>query len=71
MNMKTMTLRMPEDEAAALAAVAQADGISVAAAVRQAINAHIEARRRDRAFQTRLKASMKRNQAILEKLAQL
>ncbi len=66
---KTMTLRLPADEAEDLKAVAQANGVPVAVEIRQAISTHIEARRNDPAFQARLKASVARNQEILEKLA--
>jgi predicted DNA-binding protein len=66
---KNMTLRLPDEQAADLEAFAHAEGITIADAVRQAIAAQIEARRKDKAFQARLRASVKRNQAILERLA--
>lgn len=69
MDRKAMTLRLSQEQAEALEAVAQADGVPVAEAVRVAIDEHIERRRKDRAFQDRLQASMERNQRILEKLA--
>jgi len=43
--------------------------VPIAEEVRIALAEHIANRRRDRAFQTRLKASMKRNQEILDRLA--
>lgn len=69
MDRKAMTLRLSQEQAATLEAVAQADGVPVAEAVRIAINEHIERRRKDKAFQDRLRASLERNQRILEKLA--
>lgn len=69
MERKAMTLRLSQEQAEALEAVARADGIPVADAVRLAINEHIEHRRKDKAFQDRLHALLERNQRILEKLA--
>jgi predicted DNA-binding protein len=66
---KAMTLRLAQEQAEALEAVAQADGIPVAEVVRTAIDEHIQQRRKDTAFQDRLRASVERNQRILEKLA--
>jgi hypothetical protein len=68
--MKSMTLRLEDSQAALLEAVAGVDDISMQEAIRTAIDKHIEDRRRDIAFKKRLKSSMKRNQDILEKLAQ-
>lgn len=65
-----MSLRLSQEQAENLEAVAQADGVPVAEAVRMAIAAHIEQRRKDEAFQERLRASLERNQRILEKLAE-
>jgi predicted DNA-binding protein len=67
---RTMTLRLSAEQAEALDAVAEADGMPVAEAARTAIAAHIEQRRRDKAFQARLKASLERNRRILERLAE-
>jgi hypothetical protein len=69
MERKAMTVRVPSDQAAELAAVAEVDGVPVSEAIRQAITEHIETRRRDAAFRARLKASLERNRKILEKLA--
>lgn len=65
-----MTVRLSAEQAEALDAVAEADGTPVAEAVRAAIADHIERRRKDKAFQMRLKASLARNQRILERLAE-
>lgn len=69
MDRKAMTLRLSQEQAEALEAVTQVDGVPVAEAVRIAINDHIERRRKDKAFQGRLRASLERNRRILEKLA--
>ena len=66
---KTMTLRLQDELARELEAVARVDDISLSDAVRAAITAHVEARRADRAFQERLDRFMNENQAILERLA--
>jgi predicted DNA-binding protein len=69
MARKAMTVRLSEDKAAELEAVAEADGMPIAEAIRDAIDAHIEARRKDEAFQARLRSSIERNQTILDKLS--
>ena len=70
MSNKSMTLRLTEDQAESLDAVARVEGVPVAEVVRTAIEAHISARRQDVAFQQRLRASIERHREILEKLAQ-
>ncbi len=69
MARKNMTLRLLNDQAEELEAVARADGISVAEAVREAITEHIARKRSDEAFRDRLKAVMERDREILERLA--
>ncbi len=69
MARKAMTVRLSEEKAAELEAVAEADGMPIAEAIRDAIDAHIEARRKDEAFQARLRSSIERNQKILDKLS--
>lgn len=66
---KSMTLRLSEQQAAALQAVAQVEDVPVAEAVRQAIGMYIEGRRQDQAFQRRLRCSMERHRATLQLLA--
>lgn len=65
---KAMTLRLDDELAAELDAIARIENVPVAEEVRRALTAHIAGRRTDRAFQTRLKASMERNQEILRRL---
>lgn len=65
---KAMTLRIDTDTAEQLEAIAQVEGVPMSQVVREALLQHIEARRDDADFQERLKASLKRNQKILERL---
>ena len=66
---KPMTVRLTEEQQAELAAVARADGTSVAEAVRTAIEAHIAARRKNKSFQERLAKIIERDRELLERLA--
>jgi len=66
---KSMTLRLTDQQAAELDAIARVENVPIAEEVRRALTDHIAARRRDKAFQARLKASIKRNQEILDRLA--
>lgn len=66
---KAMTLRLEDDLARELEAVARIEDITVSEAVRQAIAEHVQAKRADRAFQARLDRFMHENQSILERLA--
>lgn len=47
---KALNLRLPESKVEELAAVAQADGVHISDAVREAIDRHIAARRADKDF---------------------
>ena len=66
---KAMTLRLPAEQAAELEAVARADQTTVSEAVREAIDRLIAERRRDKEFQARLRAMMREDKKILERLA--
>ena len=66
---KAMTVRLPREQARELAKVAEVDGMTVADAIRTAIDEHIEARRKDDAFMERLRRSIDENRDILERLA--
>ncbi len=70
MTIKARTLRLSAEEAEALEAIAGIDEVSINEEIRQAISAHIEARRQDADFQRRLKASIERNKEIFERLAE-
>lgn len=67
---KTMTLRLDDELAADLEAMARVDGVPVSEAVRAAIDERLKARRDDKQFQTRLRRLMAENQRALERLAQ-
>jgi predicted transcriptional regulator len=66
---KAMTLRLQDELARELEAVARVENITISEAVRRAIVEHVAAKRSDRAFQERLDSFMSENQAILERLA--
>jgi predicted transcriptional regulator len=66
---KNMTLRLTDEQAEELEAIARVENVPIAEEVRRAITELIEARRQDPAFRDRLKASMERNREILERLA--
>lgn len=66
---KTMTLRLSDEQAEKLETLARVEGIPVSEAVRDAIDQRIEARRKDKAFQGRLKRMVEENARALELLA--
>ena len=66
---KSMTLRLTDQQAADLEAIARVENVPVAEEVRRALAEHIAARRSDSAFQGRLRKSIARNQEILRRLA--
>ncbi|HET7455212.1 MAG TPA: hypothetical protein VFJ76_06795 [Solirubrobacterales bacterium] len=70
MPTKAMSLRLPEDLAADLAAVAETDEMPIAEAVREAIDKHIAERRADKGFQERLKERLEQKRETLERLAE-
>jgi predicted transcriptional regulator len=67
---KTLTLRLEEEQARELEAVARVDDVPISGAIRDAISAHIVARREDHEFQERLARTMEEDREILEKLAE-
>jgi predicted DNA-binding protein len=69
MAVKAMSLRLAEDKAAELAAIARADDMPVSEVVREAIDKHIAARRADVDFQKRLKRRLEEDREVLERLA--
>ncbi|HEY0711482.1 MAG TPA: ribbon-helix-helix protein, CopG family [Polyangia bacterium] len=66
---KSMTLRLPEETAANIEAVARADEMPVSKAVRDAIDAHVDKRRKDKEFKERLARMMRENQEVLDRLS--
>jgi predicted DNA-binding protein len=69
MATKAMSLRLSDEKAAELAAVARTDDVPVSEAVREAIDNHIAARRADKDFQRRLKRRLAEDREVLERLA--
>ena len=67
---KGFTVRLDDDQAGELEAVARAAGVPVAEEIRQAITARIAERRQDEEFRARLRRSIEDNQKILDRLAQ-
>jgi hypothetical protein len=63
------TVRLDDDQAEELEAVAKVDGVSVAEEIRQAITARIDERRKDADFRKRLRQTIEDNKRILERLA--
>jgi predicted transcriptional regulator len=68
--MSTMSLRLEEQQARALNALAMAEGTSVSEVIRSAIADRIEKRRGDKDFQQKLKQAVERNKEALDLLAQ-
>jgi hypothetical protein len=65
-----MTLRLTDEQAATLDLVARADDQTVTEAVRTAIDAHIEGRRRDTDFKERLRRRHEQERALYERLSE-
>lgn len=70
MEQRAFTVRLDPDQAAELEAVATADGVSIAEVIRQAVADRIVARRKDPAFQVRIRSIVEQNQRVLERLAE-
>jgi predicted transcriptional regulator len=65
---KNLLLRLDPELAEALQAVAAVEDRPVSEVVREAIRDLVEARRRDRGFQKRLRQSASQHQHLLERL---
>ena len=65
---KNLLLRLDPELAEALSAVAAVEGRPVSEVVRDAIRGHVEARKRDKDFQSQLKRSARRYTDLLNKL---
>jgi hypothetical protein len=70
MSKRAYTVRLHEDQAEDLEAVAQVDGLSVADEIREAITERVAQRRADKAFQSRLREAIEQNRRALERLAE-
>lgn len=64
---KAMTVRLSAEQAEALETVATVEGRAISEIVRVAISDHIEARKKDPAFQDGLKERIGRAQRLLDK----
>lgn len=67
---RAMSLRIPEDQARALDAVAMAEQTSVSEVIRDAIAERIAQKRKDKDFQERLQRAVERNREALDLLAE-
>ena len=67
---RVLSLRLPENMADEIAAVARTDGVSASEAIREAIAKHIATRRADKAFKERLKQRLEEDREVLERLAE-
>jgi hypothetical protein len=69
-DMKTMSLRIEDDQARAITALAMAEETSVSEVIRTAIDERIAKRRADKDFQARLQRAVERNREALDLLAE-
>ena len=65
MKVKSMTLRLPREQADELELIASVDGKPMSEEIREALEQHVKSRREDPEFQARLK----RNQDRLSQLS--
>jgi hypothetical protein len=65
---RAMSLRLPEDKAVELAAIARTDEMPISELVREAIDKLLAARRADKDFQARLKRRLEEDREVLERL---
>jgi hypothetical protein len=70
MNKRAYTVRLQEDQAVDLEAVAEVDGLSVAEEIREAITERLAQRRADKVFQSRLREAIEQNRRALERLVE-
>lgn len=70
MKKRSTTVRMPEELAERAEAVARGRGMSVNALMVDALEAEIDRARHDEEFMDRLRALTKRDQEILDRLAE-
>lgn len=69
-NQRALTVRLPEEQAQDLEAIARVEGRPVAEEVRDAIADRIAARRADGDFRDRIKRHIQEDADILERLAE-
>ncbi|MHB8295343.1 MAG: ribbon-helix-helix protein, CopG family [Acidimicrobiales bacterium] len=66
---KNFTVRLPEDEATNVEALARAEGLSLNETVRRALVEAVEARRADPEFKSRVQRIIEEDRELLERLA--
>jgi predicted transcriptional regulator len=69
-NVPTKTIRISDEQAAALEAVAMADETTVSEIVRDAISERLALLRKDKKLQARLDAALERRRGALDLLAE-
>lgn len=67
---KVLSLRLSEEMATEIAAVARIDGVPTTESIREAIANHIESRQASEDFRQRLKKRLEEDRAALEQLAE-
>jgi len=70
MATKVLSLRLPEEIAAQIAAVARANGVSVSKAIREAIEDRVAAELGDKAFKARLKKRLEEDRELFERFTE-
>ena len=66
---KNFTVRLPDEEAADIEALARAEGLSLNETVRRVLVEAVEKRRADPAFKARVRRIIKEDRELLERLA--
>ena len=66
---KNFTVRLPDEEAADVEALARAEGLSLNETVRRSLVEAVEKRRRDPKFKARVRRIIKEDRELLERLA--
>jgi hypothetical protein len=66
---KNFTVRLPDEEATDVEALARAEGLSLNETVRKALVEAVERRRADPAFRDRVQRIIKEDRELLERLA--
>ena len=70
MGHKSVLLRLDEELAEEVAAVAQVEGRTVSDVMREALAEHVDRRRRDPKFRKMVAAAKKRHSKLLDRLAE-
>jgi metal-responsive CopG/Arc/MetJ family transcriptional regulator len=69
-NTKVISIRMPDELAAQIDAMARAERVSISEAMRAAAYRYIATRKTDQDFQERLRKRLEEDQRLLEGLAE-